>query len=77
MGGLVSQMQVTSLSKADWVQTAGAPMGKLIDSVPSDSLIHSALIYNSNPRIHRVVFICTPHRGSNMASGGIGHSPCV
>jgi hypothetical protein len=30
------------------------------------------MTYHANPRINRVVFICTPHRGSNMASGGIG-----
>ena len=31
-----------------------------------------ATTFKANPRIKRVVFICTPHRGSKMASGGIG-----
>ena len=29
-------------------------------------------IFEANPRIKRVIFVCTPHRGSEMASGGIG-----
>jgi hypothetical protein len=38
----------------------------------SSSLIVRAMTYHANPRINRVVFICTPHRGSNMASSGLG-----
>ena len=39
---------------------------------PRDSLIVQATTFKANPRIKRVVFICTPHRGSDMASGGLG-----
>jgi hypothetical protein len=38
---------------------------------PAD-LVARATTFKANPRIKRVVFICTPHRGSKMASGGIG-----
>jgi hypothetical protein len=38
----------------------------------SDSLIVRATTFQANPRIKRVVFICTPHRGSKMASSGLG-----
>jgi hypothetical protein len=38
---------------------------------PAD-LVAKATTFQANPRIKRVVFICTPHRGSKMASGGIG-----
>jgi len=34
-------------------------------------IVHST-IFHANPRIARVVFICTPHRGSDLASNGIG-----
>ena len=30
------------------------------------------MLFQANPRIRRVVFVCTPHQGSKMASGGIG-----
>jgi hypothetical protein len=35
-------------------------------------LIVRATTFRANPRIKRVVFICTPHRGSDLASNGIG-----
>src|SRR4029077_12930984 len=38
----------------------------------SDSLIVRATTFQANRRIKRVVFICTPHRGSEMASSGLG-----
>src|SRR5438034_7609370 len=37
-----------------------------------NSLIVRAIKFRANPRIKRVVFICTPHRGSDLASNGIG-----
>jgi hypothetical protein len=30
------------------------------------------VIFKSNPRVKRIVFICTPHRGSYLASNWIG-----
>ena len=36
------------------------------------SLDHRSLIFDANPQLKRVVFICTPHRGSEMAIGTIG-----
>ena len=38
---------------------------------PTD-LVARATTFKANPRIKRVVFICTPHLGSEMASAGIG-----
>jgi len=72
MGGLLSQMQVTTVTRADWVRTVGKPAAELLDSVAPDNIIHQALVWDANPHIHRVVFICTPHRGSDMAIQGIG-----
>ena len=72
MGGLLSQMQVTTITRADWVRALGKASDGFAGRSPPDSFIHRALIFDANPRIHRVVFICTPHRGSNMAIQGIG-----
>ena len=41
-------------------------------AIPTIALLFMRFIFKANPRIKRVVFICTPHRGSEMASGGIG-----
>jgi len=74
MGGMLTHAQVTTVTRAMWEKDKN--IGSFAKSVfannSSDSLIVRAMTYHANPRIHRVVFICTPHRGSNMASGGIG-----
>src|SRR4029453_13832303 len=72
MGGLLSQAQVTSMTRADWEQTLGEPPMKVFPTLRPTDLVAKATIFKANPRIKRIVFICTPHRGSKMASGGIG-----
>jgi hypothetical protein len=72
MGGLLSQAQVTSMSRTDWEKTLGAPAMQLFNQLKPADLVSRATNFKANPRIKRVVFICTPHRGSKMASGGIG-----
>jgi pimeloyl-ACP methyl ester carboxylesterase len=74
MGGMLTHAQVTTVTRSMWENDKH--MGPLARSIfannSSESLIVRALTYRANPRIHRVVFICTPHRGSDMASGGLG-----
>jgi pimeloyl-ACP methyl ester carboxylesterase len=72
MGGLLSQAQVTNMSRADWEKTLGEAGMQLFASLKPADLIAKATTFKANPRIKRVVFVCTPHRGSKMASGGIG-----
>ena len=72
MGGLLSQAQVTNLSRGDWETALGASGMQIFATLKSADLVARATTFKANPRIKRVVFICTPHRGSKMASGGIG-----
>jgi pimeloyl-ACP methyl ester carboxylesterase len=72
MGGLLSQAQVTNVTRADWERTLGPVGMELFASLQPADLVSRAATFKSNPRIKRVVFICTPHLGSKMASGGIG-----
>jgi pimeloyl-ACP methyl ester carboxylesterase len=72
MGGLLSQAQVTNVTRADWEKTVGGPMMELFATLKPADLVAKATTFKANSRIKRVVFICTPHRGSKMASGGIG-----
>ena len=49
------------------------PQSELIfKDLPKDGIIYRSMIFEANPHIRRIVFICTPHRGSDMAVGGIG-----
>jgi pimeloyl-ACP methyl ester carboxylesterase len=72
MGGLLSQAQVTTMTRADWEKTLGEVGMQLFATLKPADLVAKATTFTANPRIKRVVFVCTPHRGSKMASGGIG-----
>jgi pimeloyl-ACP methyl ester carboxylesterase len=72
MGGLLSQAQVTSVTRGDWEKTLGAPAMQIFATLQPADLVSRATTFKANPRIKRVVFICTPHLGSKMASAAIG-----
>lgn len=72
LGGLVVRMQATTIDRADWVRTEGKQAGESLDRMPPGSIVHRSLVFDANPHIGRIIFISTPHRGSNMAIGSIG-----
>jgi pimeloyl-ACP methyl ester carboxylesterase len=72
MGGMLTHAQVTTVTPAMWEKRLGETAKSILRQNSSDSLVVRAITYRANPRIKRVVFICTPHRGSDMASGGLG-----
>ena len=72
MGGLVSRMQATTTGRVLWDRAFGADAGRLYASLPPDHLAKQALIFDANPRVRRIVFICVPHRGSNLATAWVG-----
>lgn len=72
LGGLLAQMQTVTITKEDWDKTEGAPAQKLFADLSSTNTITQAITFNANPDVQRVLFICTPHRGANMANQTIG-----
>ena len=72
MGGMLTHMQVVTATQAMWEKALGETAKSIFRQNSRDSLIVRATIFQANPRIKRVVFICTPHRGSEMASSGVG-----
>jgi pimeloyl-ACP methyl ester carboxylesterase len=72
MGGLLSELQVTTMTRANWESTLGEPASNFFAHLSPDELITRAVTFKANPRIKRVVFICTPHRGAPMAVSTIG-----
>jgi len=72
MGGMLTRMQVITVTKPMWEKGLGETAKSIFRENSSDSLIVRATTFQANPRIKRVVFICTPHRGSKMASSGLG-----
>lgn len=74
MGGMLTRMQVITLTRAMWEndKKIGASAKNVFANNPSDSLIVRTAVFKANPRIKRVVFVCTPHRGSDIATNWIG-----
>lgn len=73
MGGLLSNTQI---------RHSGDTLSKRVFTVPIDEvtgldegqkkMAKDRLIYRANPNITRAVFVASPHRGSEIATGGIG-----
>ena len=72
LGGLLGQMQVQTTGDAAWKGVFKSDAARLQAALPPDSLLKRALIFEANPRIKRIVFVCTPHLGSPLAAGLLG-----
>jgi triacylglycerol esterase/lipase EstA (alpha/beta hydrolase family) len=74
MGGMLTHLQVTTVTRAMWEKDPkiGAIARNIFARSAKDSVVVRALTYQANPRIKRVVFVCTPHRGSDIATNSIG-----
>ena len=68
MGGILSRMQVTNSERKLWDSIFGATAETTYKMFGKDSLLKRALIFEANPYVTRVIFVATPHRGSNLAN---------
>ncbi len=67
MGGILSRAQVSRMTLED-AQTMVAEVA----SLPETSVVRRTLAFEPRTDVDRVVFLFTPHRGSRLASGGLG-----
>ena len=71
MGGIISRAQVSSSggnALLNGVFGADAPhVAKRLQKAP---LLRDSLIFERDSHVRRVVFVCVPHRGSNIALAG-------
>jgi len=74
MGGMLTHAQVITVTEPMWEKDKkiGQAAKNIFAKNSSASLVVRAMTFQANPRIKRVVFVCTPHRGSNLATSGIG-----
>jgi triacylglycerol esterase/lipase EstA (alpha/beta hydrolase family) len=72
MGGMLTHDQIVSVNEGMWEKALGPVADNIFKANSKDSLIVRSTTFHANPRIKRVVFICTPHRGSDLASNPIG-----
>ena len=72
MGGLISRMQATSTARVLWNGALKERADRLYERVPESDPVKRSLIFNANPQVKDLVFICVPHRGSELALSSIG-----
>jgi pimeloyl-ACP methyl ester carboxylesterase len=72
MGGCISRLLLTDSGNQLWMKIFGRPPDEVPLSPKTREYFQQELFFRHRPEIGRVVFIATPLRGSNMASGLIG-----
>jgi pimeloyl-ACP methyl ester carboxylesterase len=72
MGGLLSKMQVTYSGDIIWNAAATQPINTIVTDPATRTDLTSAFFFAPSPDIQRVIYIATPHRGSNDATRCIG-----
>jgi len=73
MGGLISKMQTVTTGRLLWDTNLKGSAEKLYATLPPDNILKKTFIFEANPKVGRLVFICVPHRGSDLAIGTIGN----
>jgi hypothetical protein len=67
MGGILARAQVSRVTEKD-----AETIVPTIASIPESEPVRRALVFEPRTDVSRVVFMFTPHRGSRLASGGLG-----
>ena len=72
MGGTVTRLMVTDAGDKLWLDYFSKPPAQTPLRATTREMVEKMLIFNHRPEVHRVVFMSTPHRGSNLASFWLG-----
>jgi pimeloyl-ACP methyl ester carboxylesterase len=73
LGGLLTKMMVQETGDRLWQVISDRPADELVGDADDLKLLRAALFFKPRPEVRRVVFIATPHRGSQVDRGPIGH----
>lgn len=72
MGGLVGKALAMEPGEAFWKATFTVTADELKLSAEDRTMLEDAFEWHADPTIHRIIFIATPHRGSEYADNVIG-----
>ncbi len=72
MGGIVSRSLISSPGDAFWEAAFTRPLSSLVLSEADRRDLQEAFFWQAEPSVRRVIFICTPHRGTKAADNPIG-----
>ena len=72
MGGCISRTLITDTGNKLWIGAFGKPPDQTELPIETKRILEEAIILKHRPEIGRVIFMSTPHRGSDLASNWIG-----
>jgi pimeloyl-ACP methyl ester carboxylesterase len=72
MGGCITRTLITDAGTKLWMEGFGKPPEQTDMPADSKRLLEQALIFRHRPEIGRVIFMSTPHRGSDLAKNWLG-----
>lgn len=72
MGGIISRLMITDAGDKIWRAYFGKSPAQTDLPDEGKKLLETSLIFNHRPEVHRVIFISSPHRGSELAGNWIG-----
>src|SRR4029453_2088410 len=72
MGGMICRLMITDAGDKIWRDFFATPPARTPLASDTRKLLEEALVFNHRPDVQRVIFISTPHRGSELASNWIG-----
>jgi pimeloyl-ACP methyl ester carboxylesterase len=72
MGGCISRTLITDTGNKLWIEAFGEPPEQTDMPAESKHPLEQAIILKHRPEIGRVIFMSTPHRGSDLARNWIG-----
>jgi pimeloyl-ACP methyl ester carboxylesterase len=72
MGGILARAQVVNVDRKAWDVIGKDKAAGFFKNIKPGSLVERATLFQANPSVDRAIFICTPHRGSDMAVGTLG-----
>jgi pimeloyl-ACP methyl ester carboxylesterase len=72
MGGCISRTLITDTGNKLWIEAFGKPPEQTDMPAESKHLLAGAIILKHRPEIGRIIFMSTPHRGSDLASNWVG-----
>jgi len=72
-GGLLTKLTAVDSGTRFWDNAFKVPIDQVEASPETITLLRRSLFYTPLPFVERVIFISTPHRGSYLAGGRLGH----
>ena len=69
MGGILAKVMAQDSGSLLWDQISDQPVEKLLGPDDARDVLRRSFFFKAVPEVHRIIFIATPHRGSQVDSG--------